>query len=470
MNLLSLFSGGGLADTGAAQAGFVPVGAVEYDEEIAAAYRANLGSHITCARVQDVAYRPFTGVDALWASPSCVNASVANQDAGETEADREAAEAVCRALREARPRWFVLENVYGYRSFDSFRAICRELQSLGYQWSYQHVNAANFGVAQTRKRLILRAVLGGPVPPLTATHCRGGGMESLFGAGLLPWVGWYAAVEDLIPTLPESRLADWQRKRLPPELLETLLISGAATTRGDSGPSCVLLGCDEGSVTLTAEVGSKVPLRALLVGQQSNLPSDCPDRRPSTAGADEPAMTVVGSHHSKGKMPQAVLVSNATTEYSDGTRQPPEPAFTTTSEQRHGRRGAVLVDGKPTNYAGDLRLEGPARDSPVLTGSQSQHPFRAVLVGGGNTSDEQAAIGVGCSESDEPTRCVAPNGDRWKATDGYRVVAMTPRALARFQSVPDDYILPTKNALACRIVGNGVPCLLARRIMESFLQ
>jgi len=40
----------------------------------------------------------------------------------------------------------------------------------------------------------------------------------------LPWVGWYAAIEDLIDTLPKTRPAPWQLARLPQELRETLLI------------------------------------------------------------------------------------------------------------------------------------------------------------------------------------------------------------------------------------------------------
>jgi site-specific DNA-cytosine methylase len=48
-----------------------------------------------------------------------------------------------------------------------------------------------------------------------------------------------------------------------------------------------------------------------------------------------------------------------------------------------------------------------------------------------------------------------------------RVVKMTPRALARFQSFPDWYELPERNALACRIIGNAVPPLLMQRVMEG---
>jgi site-specific DNA-cytosine methylase len=48
-------------------------------------------------------------------------------------------------------------------------------------------------------------------------------------------------------------------------------------------------------------------------------------------------------------------------------------------------------------------------------------------------------------------------------------VKMTPRALARFQSVPDSYQLPESRALASRVIGNGVPWLLAQRVTESLI-
>jgi site-specific DNA-cytosine methylase len=47
---------------------------------------------------------------------------------------------------------------------------------------------------------------------------------------------------------------------------------------------------------------------------------------------------------------------------------------------------------------------------------------------------------------------------------------MTPRALARFQSVPDSYELPTKRALAAKVIGNMVPPLLMQRIAEGMLE
>jgi len=49
-------------------------------------------------------------------------------------------------------------------------------------------------------------------------------------------------------------------------------------------------------------------------------------------------------------------------------------------------------------------------------------------------------------------------------------VSMTPRTLARFQSFPDWYELPTKRSLAAYGIGNAVPPLLYQRIIEGLVQ
>jgi site-specific DNA-cytosine methylase len=47
------------------------------------------------------------------------------------------------------------------------------------------------------------------------------------------------------------------------------------------------------------------------------------------------------------------------------------------------------------------------------------------------------------------------------------VVAMTPRALARFQSFPDSYQLPEARTLASRVIGNAVPPLMATTLLKG---
>ena len=48
-----------------------------------------------------------------------------------------------------------------------------------------------------------------------------------------------------------------------------------------------------------------------------------------------------------------------------------------------------------------------------------------------------------------------------------RVVRMTPRCLARFQSFPDEYELPSQG-LAGKVIGMAVPPLMCQRIVERF--
>lgn len=423
--LLELFAGGGLAGVGLRAAGFKPIGAVEYDADIAAVYAQNLGAHVQVASVCDVDYRPFAGVTLAHASPVCTRASVANANGGEEALDLAAADAVCRMLREARPLWFTMENVWGYREFESYRNIVRELMALGYQWRVEHVNAANYGVPQTRKRLILRARRDGRnVGPLPQTHCQGGRQAGFLDEGLSPWVGWYAAIEDLLDTLPESKFADWQLKRLPEHLKSCLVKSKNANQQFGDGRREV----------------------------------------------DEPATTVV-AYGSAAHRPKALLVPGVLSG-CDIPRQAHEPSSCVVGCSKTASPKAWLLEGKPLNYAGSLAVTVGLSPAPTVTASEPRHPKRALLIDGdGNRSREPTML-----EAVDPSMTVqAWHGRRpvqmpraWQETG--RVVAMTPRALARFQSVPDTYELPEKNSLACKIIGNGVPCLLAQHIGESFLQ
>jgi DNA (cytosine-5)-methyltransferase 1 len=73
-------------------------------------------------------------------------------------------------------------------------------------------------------------------------------------------------------------------------------------------------------------------------------------------------------------------------------------------------------------------------------------------------------------ESPSPTIHVRGGQQNQRGFVGGRVVQMTPRALARFQTFPDWYELPEKKALACRVIGNAVPCLLYQKIVEYVLE
>lgn len=65
-----------------------------------------------------------------------------------------------RVLAEAKPRFFILENVYAL-TFDNkaskpaFTRLLREIEAAGYKWRWKVLNAADHGVPQARPRLFV---------------------------------------------------------------------------------------------------------------------------------------------------------------------------------------------------------------------------------------------------------------------------------------------------------------------------
>jgi DNA (cytosine-5)-methyltransferase 1 len=221
----TLFSGGGGVDIGAMAAGLAPVWGVEYDPDIAAVYAANVGDHIRIGDILTMAPADFAPVDVLHASPPCPNFSVAKAGGEETETDRALAEKVAEFIACLLPDFFTLENVYQYRLSLSWRRIAQELATHGYQYNYWHVNMADYGVPQTRKRMIVIARRDGLRPQLPAATHAENPQPGLFGTAAR-WVSWHEAIEDLLPGLPDSQFADWQLARLPADLPRAFIVDG----------------------------------------------------------------------------------------------------------------------------------------------------------------------------------------------------------------------------------------------------
>jgi len=347
LRALTLFAGGGGSCLGMVQAGLVVVGAIEHDPEIAGVYRRNLGDHVTVADIRSVGTE-YGPVDVIWASPPCPNFSVAKQGAIETFDDIALGKSVARFIRELKPRYFFLENVWQYHKSESWSIIRQSLYSNKYWLDLAHVNAADFGVPQTRRRMIVRAICGEMVPMLPPAE---------------PWRGWLSSIDDLVDDLPLIPFAPWQLKHLEP-LMETTLVSG-----------------------------------------QYNKPSHAEFRRAHTVNHSLPAPTITTGF---GKDARAFVTSNNKTTFGQGVRWEDQPAFSVTT-QHTGKLRAMLVSG----------------------------------------------------DTDGGVRAWLMNG---------KVVKLSHRCLARFQTFPDSFQLPAGSGLAGQIIGNAVPPMLAEKLVRATIR
>jgi site-specific DNA-cytosine methylase len=95
-----------------------------------------------------------------------------------------------------------------------------------------------------------------------------------------------------------------------------------------------------------------------------------------------------------------------------------------------------------------------------------QCPHRAFIV---DCQESNSETGLTIRQAGEPMFTVSASMEPKRPARASlgRVVKMTPRALARLQSIPDEYELPSQNGLACEIIGNCVPPLLAKAICEE---
>jgi DNA-cytosine methyltransferase len=430
VRIARLFSGFDGAGEGIRDAGFDLAWAVEKDEKIAAVARMN-GHNAITADILDVDPATLERPDGIHASPPCTNASLANSAAEvnedgtkETRIDRDLAMKTVEFVEVLRPRLFTLENVWQYRNFQAFaggdkcEGILPALRRLGYRVDYWHLNAADYGVPQTRKRLILVASLDFVPEKPWETHCDTSKPElahpSLFAPARLPWVGWYEAIEDLIPTLPESKFAPWQVARFPAEL-QTFLIGSGNTNMADAGQYRQYLAAGDPAPVVASDANI-TRMRAFLVNSLDA----------TTRPHDEPAQTVMSSDYTL----RAFLV-HPTDQRTMPVVEQDRPSFTVMSANGNlPMPRAFLVDGD------NARVD--TGKPTVLEDWQPSMSIRA-----GRVPPHRAWLSCG------------------------KVVKMTPRALARFQSFADDYRLSGNNTLDCKGIGNACAPVLFREIYNQ---
>jgi DNA (cytosine-5)-methyltransferase 1 len=177
---ISLFSGAGGLDLGAEAAGFRVTAAVERNADAADTMEKNfagLSAPVIRADILEVPTREIlraSGLrgretpELLIGGPPCTPFSKSGfwlewKRAG-LDPGASLLQAYTRVLAEAKPRAFLLENVYALTynnraSRPAFLRLLKEIDEAGYQFVYGVLNAADFGVPQARPRLF---VIGTP--------------------------------------------------------------------------------------------------------------------------------------------------------------------------------------------------------------------------------------------------------------------------------------------------------------------
>ena len=159
MRIVSLFSGAGGLDLGLIRAGNEVVWANDIDESAVETYRYNIGSHIVCKDIKDVAMSEIPDeADVIVGGFPCQGFSQANR-LREVGDSRNSLYLFFRnVVAEKQPRYFIAENVKGILSIgkgEVMRRIVKDFAAAGYVVEYRLVNMADYGVPQNRQRVII---------------------------------------------------------------------------------------------------------------------------------------------------------------------------------------------------------------------------------------------------------------------------------------------------------------------------
>jgi len=158
MRVVSLFSGAGGLDLGLIQAGLEIVWANDIFENAAETYRRNIGDHIDTRDICDIESSEIPDCDVVVGGFPCQGFSVANRGRNLDDPRNLLYKQLVRVVQTKRPRYFVGENVKGLASFAKgavLRQIVGEFEELGYRVHYKVVNAADYGVPQSRMRMLI---------------------------------------------------------------------------------------------------------------------------------------------------------------------------------------------------------------------------------------------------------------------------------------------------------------------------
>lgn len=165
VSVVSLFSGGGGLDLGFKNSGYDILWAIDNNQDAVNTYKANLGDHIICADINKIDETQIPHADVVIGGPPCQSFSLA----GNRHVEDARGQLVWRyihIIQEVQPKAFVFENVTGLLSAknsngEKILSLLQEaFRQIGYTINTQIVNAADYGIPQRRRRVIIVGLQG----------------------------------------------------------------------------------------------------------------------------------------------------------------------------------------------------------------------------------------------------------------------------------------------------------------------
>lgn len=158
MNIVSLFSGAGGLDLGLMAAGNKVIWANDIDKDAVFTYRFNIEDHIICSDIKEIDIGKIPLADVVVGGFPCQGFSQANLLRNVDDKRNELYKFFYNIIKVKQPKFFIAENVKGILSLGGGTAIQRiisDFEAAGYITGINLVNMADYGVPQTRQRVII---------------------------------------------------------------------------------------------------------------------------------------------------------------------------------------------------------------------------------------------------------------------------------------------------------------------------
>lgn len=157
---IDLFCGAGGLSLGCAQAGGIPVAALDADVDSVNTYKQmfSVCKDVQCTKIEEWQLKADPkSIDIIIGGPPCQGFSLARGKRFVDDPRNSLYKYFVKTVESVKPKWIVMENVPGIISIGQgsiLKQIYSDFESIGYTLTHKVINMAEYGVPQSRKRTI----------------------------------------------------------------------------------------------------------------------------------------------------------------------------------------------------------------------------------------------------------------------------------------------------------------------------